>query len=237
VVRGSAWRGEDLRVAQWHPSVEGVGDRGVPQRVRADVARDAGGLGDADDHAVTVAAVDRVAGERTQDQWPFGPFAPAGLQHPKHRDGQRHSGWFVALADQVQNPVPSQRLAVVLDPHRRSASDARRALIPSRYARAPWWTLMVGATCKNRISSSLGTGLVPVDLGQPGVDGRVVRDQPVDVGEPEVAADPCIIVLIDEGINPHSPRCRMNSSTCARWIPANGSRRFDSHKPNQRRNW
>jgi glyoxylase-like metal-dependent hydrolase (beta-lactamase superfamily II) len=30
--------GQDLGVAQWHSGVQGVGDRGVPQRVRADVA-------------------------------------------------------------------------------------------------------------------------------------------------------------------------------------------------------
>src|SRR3546814_8335515 len=39
---GGAWVGvpdEDLGVAQRHSGVEGVGDRGVPQRMRADVAR------------------------------------------------------------------------------------------------------------------------------------------------------------------------------------------------------
>jgi hypothetical protein len=38
--------GEDLRVAQRDASIEGVGDRGVPQRVRADVPGDPGGLRD-----------------------------------------------------------------------------------------------------------------------------------------------------------------------------------------------
>jgi hypothetical protein len=36
--------GEDLGVAQWNAGVEGVGDRRVPQRVRADVAGDAATL-------------------------------------------------------------------------------------------------------------------------------------------------------------------------------------------------
>lgn len=48
---------------------------------------------------------------------------------------------------------------------------------------------------------------------------------------------PCIIVLIEEGINPQPPRCRMYSSTWARWIPSSGSRRLVSHHSNHRRNW
>ena len=36
---------------------------------------------------------------------------------------------------------------------------------------------------------ALGAGLVAVDLRQPGVDGRVGGDEPVDVGEPEEPAD------------------------------------------------
>lgn len=36
---------------------------------------------------------------------------------------------------------------------------------------------------------TLGAGLVPLDLWKPCVDGRVGGDEPVDVGEPEVAAD------------------------------------------------
>ena len=35
----------------------------------------------------------------------------------------------------------------------------------------------------------MGAGLVLVDLGQAGVDGRVMRCEPVDAGEPEVAAE------------------------------------------------
>src|SRR5665647_505555 len=62
--------GKDLGVAQRDTSIEGVGDRRVPQGVRADVPWDAGGLGDAGDHAVNVASVDRLSGQRPQDQWP-----------------------------------------------------------------------------------------------------------------------------------------------------------------------
>jgi hypothetical protein len=47
--------GQNLGIAQRHPGVQGVGDRSMPQRVRADVARDAGGLGDPNHHrSVTV---------------------------------------------------------------------------------------------------------------------------------------------------------------------------------------
>lgn len=42
----------------------------------------------------------------------------ATLQDTQDWDGQWHGGGFVALADQVQDPVSAQDLAVVLDPHR-----------------------------------------------------------------------------------------------------------------------
>jgi hypothetical protein len=50
--------GQDLGVSQWDAGVEGVGDGGVPQGVRADVAQDAGNLRDSGDHPVDVAAID-----------------------------------------------------------------------------------------------------------------------------------------------------------------------------------
>jgi len=46
--------GEDLGVAQRNAGVEGVGDRGVPQRVRADVPWDAGGFSDPGNHPVGI---------------------------------------------------------------------------------------------------------------------------------------------------------------------------------------
>jgi hypothetical protein len=57
--------GEDLGVAQGDAGVQGVGDRGVPQRVGADVASDACGRRDPGDHPVGVVAVDRLAGDRS----------------------------------------------------------------------------------------------------------------------------------------------------------------------------
>ena len=71
--------GQDLGVAQRHAGVERVGDRRVTQRVRADVARDPGGLRDPGDHSVGVAAVDRLARGGTQDQRTGDPVAAAGL--------------------------------------------------------------------------------------------------------------------------------------------------------------
>jgi len=76
--------GEDLDVAQRHTRVERVRDRGVPQRVRADVPRDASGFRDPGDHAVDVPSVDRLAGDRSQHQRPAGPLAAAGLQDAEH---------------------------------------------------------------------------------------------------------------------------------------------------------
>ena len=72
--------GKDLRVAEGHSGVEGVGDGGVPQGVRADVPRDPGGLGNANDHAVCVAAVDRLPGDGSQDQGTVDALAAAGFE-------------------------------------------------------------------------------------------------------------------------------------------------------------
>ena len=44
------------------------------------------------------------------------PEGEAGLEDPEHRDGDGCGGGLVALADQVQDPVPAQGLGVVLDP-------------------------------------------------------------------------------------------------------------------------
>jgi hypothetical protein len=96
----------------------------MPERVRADVARDACGLGDPGDHPVAVASVDRLAGERAEDQPTFGAFSAAGLEDPQDRDGQWHGGRLGALADQVQDSVSAERVAVVLDPDRRGFGGA-----------------------------------------------------------------------------------------------------------------
>jgi len=38
------------------------------------------------------------------------------LQDPQHRHGHRHGRGLVALADQIQDPVATQGVGVVLDP-------------------------------------------------------------------------------------------------------------------------
>ena len=52
--------GEDLSIVERDAGVEGVGDRCVPQRVRADVTWDAGRLRDPPHHPIDVAAIDRI---------------------------------------------------------------------------------------------------------------------------------------------------------------------------------
>jgi hypothetical protein len=82
------------------------------------VPRDAGRLGDPGHHPVGVAPVDRLAAQRSQDQRAAGALATAGLEDAQHRDGDRHGGGLVALADQPDDAMPSQGVGVVLDPHR-----------------------------------------------------------------------------------------------------------------------
>ena len=64
--------------------------------------------------------------------------------------------------------------------------------MPSRNARAPWWTVMVWATCRKPDQlepvQSLGTGLIAVHLRESCVNRRVGRDDSVYVREPEEAA-------------------------------------------------
>ena len=63
--------------------------------------------------------------------------------------------------------------------------------MPSRYARAPWWTVMVWATWRNRISSSPGPGC-GTRRAAPWAAAvhhrRVGGDEAIDVGEAEVPA-------------------------------------------------
>ena len=122
VVLGGAWVGvasEYLYVSQGNSGVEGVGDRSVAQGVRADVSRDAGGLGDPEHHPVDVASVDRLAGGWPQDQRPVVALSAAGLEDPEHRYGERHGGGLAALANQVQDAVSPQGVGVVLRSGRR----------------------------------------------------------------------------------------------------------------------
>lgn len=104
VVLSRAWVGvpsQDLGVSEWNTCVEGVGDGGVPQGVRADVAGDAGDLRDSGDHPVGVAAVDGIARDGSEDEWSGGSLAAAGFQDLEDWHGDRHGGGLVAFADQV----------------------------------------------------------------------------------------------------------------------------------------
>ena len=80
--------------------------------------RNAGSLRDPGDHPVDVAAINRPPGDGAQDQRPGGALAAASLEHAQHRHGQRHRGRHDALADQVQHPVTTKSLDLVLDPDR-----------------------------------------------------------------------------------------------------------------------
>ena len=135
VVLGSSRIGvsrEDLGVAERNPGVEGVRDCRVSQRVRADVTGDASRLRYPQHHPVDVATVDRRTRHGTQDQRPGDAFTATGFQNSQDWDRQRHGGGLVALAHQVQDPEASHGLGEVLDIRTAAASDARRALMPSR---------------------------------------------------------------------------------------------------------
>jgi len=69
------------------------------------VSRDAGCLGDPGNHPVGIPPVDRVTGQRSQDERAAGPFAAAGLQDAQDWDGDRHGGGLVAFAHEVQDAV------------------------------------------------------------------------------------------------------------------------------------
>ena len=177
----------------------------------ADVSRDPGSLGDAGDHAVGIASVDRLAGDRSQDERTIGAFSPAYLQDTQDRDGERHGGWFVALTDQVQDSVSAQGLGVVLDPHGCCLGGPQGV-----DAEEVGQSAVVDADRLGDLEEpdqletiqALGAGLVSVDLGEPGVDGGVGDDQTVDVRRknPRTA---CIMVLLEEAMRPRSPRWRM----------------------------
>ena len=85
------------------------------------------------------------------------PEAAARLERAQLEPGrlQIHRLGRLTLLDDSYNSSPA------------AASAARRALIPRRNARAPWFTVRVWATWRNRVSSSrsrpLGAGLIGVD--------------------------------------------------------------------------
>ena len=87
-----SWSSEDLRDAQRFSGFQGAGDGGVAKREGAAATWDAGGLGNADDHPVRVATVDRPARERTEHEWSFGfvVLATVSMTAPRVR---RNRGW------------------------------------------------------------------------------------------------------------------------------------------------
>src|SRR5665811_1199176 len=111
-----------------------------------------------------------------RDRWPSGALAPAGFQDPEHRDGERHGGWLVALADQMQHPVSAQGIGVVLDPYCGRFGGAQ-GVDPEQ--------IRAGAVVDGQglgdleepdqlePVQALSAGLVAVDLRQPRVDSRV----------------------------------------------------------------
>jgi hypothetical protein len=119
-VLGRSWvgvAGQDLGVSERDACVEGVGDGGVPQGVRADVPWNAGDRGDPGDHPVRVATVDGLLRNGSQDEGSGGALAAAGFQDAEDGHGDRHGGGLVALPDQVQHLMASESLGVILDPH------------------------------------------------------------------------------------------------------------------------
>jgi len=82
------------------------------------VARDAGDPRDPQHHTVDVAAVDRPTGHRPQDEGCGRSVTAAGLEGAEDWDRQGHGGRLGALADQVQHPVASKGVGIVLDPDR-----------------------------------------------------------------------------------------------------------------------
>lgn len=97
-----------------------------------------------------------------------------------------------ALADQVQHPVAPEHIGVVLDPHRCRLGGAQ-GVDPEQVGQR---TVVDGDRLGDLEEAdqlqpvqALGARLVPVDLREPGVHGRVGRDGAVDVREPEVAPD------------------------------------------------
>jgi hypothetical protein len=164
--------GEDLGITEWNAGVEGVGDRGVAQPVRTDVARDAGRLGDPDNHSVDVASINRSTRDRAQDERAGGAVSSARLEHPQDRDGERHRRGLVALPDQVQDTVATKGLAVVLDTYGGCLGGSQRVDAEQVGQRA----VVDGDGLRDLEESDqlepvepLGAGLVAVDLGEPGV--------------------------------------------------------------------
>ena len=101
---GVGMAGGDLGVAERNAGVEGVGDRRVTQRVRADPPRDAG-LARPGRPSGRRRGGRRQPGAQKQDQGPVVALAAAGLEGAEDGDGERHGGGLVALADEAEDAV------------------------------------------------------------------------------------------------------------------------------------
>ena len=113
--------------------------------------------------------------------------------------------------------------------------------MPSRYAKAPWCTVMVWATCRNRISSSRSSPWVR-DSSRWTLGNRaytagsagMIPSMCANLKKPRALHN---IDTTEESIRPRSPRLRMYSSTWARWTPTKGSSPLRSHQAKHSRSW
>jgi hypothetical protein len=173
------------------------------------MARDAGLLGDADDHSIGVAAIDRLALERAEHEPTGGALSAAGLQDPEHWHGQRHRRGLVALPDQVQDAVAAECFAVVLDAHGRCFGGPECVDAQQVGERS-----VVDADGLGGLEESdqfepikaLGAGLVAMDLRKACVDGWVSRMSPSMWANRKNPRTPCIIVTTEESMSPQLPR-------------------------------
>ena len=204
------------------------------------MSRDPRGPRDPGDHAVGVASIDRFCPSQDAGSAAQRHVRRVRPRVPEHRVSDGHARRLVALADQVEHPVAAERLGVVLDAYRRG-SEARRALMPSRYASAPWWAVRVWATWRNRISSScrsrpwcgsrLGGSWAAVRTP------RVGDEESVDVGVAEETADS--VRHRDHGgvSQPGLPEVADVGLDVGTLDPTGGSRPLVSHQENQRCSW
>jgi hypothetical protein len=123
-----------------------------------------------------------------------GPSAltAARFQNAKDGHGQRHGGRLGAFSNEVQDAMATKRFLVVLDSYGGGFGGAERVDAEQIGQGAVVDRDGLGDLQEPdqlQPVESLGAGLVGVDLGQPSINGRIARDQPVDVGEAEVSAD------------------------------------------------